>query len=100
MKIHRFKAGQLFHQGNARGSVRRAAPASTSQIILVDMEFMQHAMDCGRKQNPAINNKPLNSAYPAAKIFAGTAVNGLTGPMPPRIMDASNSESTQTNPAM
>jgi hypothetical protein len=47
-----------------------------------------------------INISPLNNAYTEANILAPVVESRLTGPMPPRIMDASSRESIQLNPAI
>lgn len=47
-----------------------------------------------------MNTRPLKRAYPEAKILAPVVVTGLTGPIPPRIIDASRRESAQPNPAI
>ncbi|MFN7861079.1 MAG: hypothetical protein ACK5P2_15490 [Pseudanabaena sp.] len=43
--------------------------------------------------------KPLKRAYIEAKILALTFGNGLIGPMPLRIIEASTKASTQLKPA-
>jgi hypothetical protein len=47
----------------------------------------------------AINTSPLKSAYSEAKTFAVVFVKESTGPIPPKIMEAFNSESIQPRPA-
>ena len=45
-------------------------------------------------------NRSAKEMRSAAKIFAPFVRNGSTGPIPPRIIDAFNSESIQLKPAM
>lgn len=51
----------------------------------------------GAKKIPmiTINASPLKSAYADAKTLALVLVSALTGPIPPKIIDAFRSESSQ-----
>jgi hypothetical protein len=73
------------------------------QIFVVNMKFMQHSMHNWGKNNAHYGNKnisPLNRAYAEANIFALTLVKVLTGPMPPKIIEAFSNASTQLSPAI